>query len=277
MTALVGALNSVINPIFRLLFAPFASLHHWWPMLVISALTALIMLWIFGKVSKQEKIRAAKSRIRGNLLGVRLFQHDVAIVMRMQAKILKDTFYYAGLSMVPMLVLLLPVALIIIQLNLYFAAQPLATDQAALVKVDWRGQALVPDLKLTAEGGVVVETEAVRVASESGVEVWWRIRGDQPIASRLKLEGAGVSLEKEVSVGSGWGVISTLRTQSALDLLLYPGEAPIEAGSSVFDLEIQYPEQSFPLLGWDLHWLLVFFALSVIFSFAFKGFMGVEL
>ncbi len=276
MTALVGALNSIINPIFRLLFAPFASLHHWWAMLAISAITALIMLWIFGKVSKQEKIREAKTRIRGNLLGVRLFQHDVAIVLRMQGKILKDTFYYAGLSMVPMLVLLLPVALIIIQLNLYFAARPLAPQQTALVRVDWRGQEL-PDLRLTAEEGISVETEAVRVASGEAVEVWWRIRGDHPAHSRLKLEGAGVALVKEVRVGTGWGEISTLRTQSALDLLLYPGEVPIEAGSSVFDLEIEYPEQSFPLLGWDLHWLLVFFVLSVIFSFAFKGFMGVEL
>jgi hypothetical protein len=67
-----------------------------------------------------------------------------------------------------------------------------------------------------------------------------------------------------------------LRTGSPLELLLYPGEEPLDS-RSVRAVEVRYQPLSLTVLGWDVHWLVLFFVLSVASSFAFKGVLGVEL
>jgi len=47
------------------------------------------MLWIFGKVSNQDAIHKVRDRIRGNLLGVRIFGDEIGIMFRLQGKILR--------------------------------------------------------------------------------------------------------------------------------------------------------------------------------------------
>jgi hypothetical protein len=60
------------------------------------------------------------------------------------------------------------------------------------------------------------------------------------------------------------------------DILLNPGEMPIAKDSSVKQIKIDYPSRSIEIFGWNLHWLIVFFVLSIVFGFAFKGLFKVE-
>ena len=117
-----------------------------------------------------------------------------------------------------------------------------------------------------------VETPPVR-SMEDG-EVAWRIKALQPGRHRFKLRIGENELVKELVVGESWTKVSFLRTSSVLNALLYPGEEMIPAGEPFSAVEVGYSTLPILLLGWDFHWLLLFFLLSLVFALLLKKPMG---
>jgi hypothetical protein len=260
---------------FDLIFRPFLGLPPAWGLIAVSLVTGVILLWIFGKVSNQSAIRIIRDRIRGNLIGVRLFQNDIGVVLRLQGKILWDTLVYMRYSIVPMFILLIPVLVIMTQLNLRFAARPLQAGETALVKVQFREDAaLAEGARLEAPDGIAVESDAVHVPDKA--EVVWRIRAVSPGRHDLKVTTPAGSLDKAVVVGWGWSKVPTLRSASRIDQLLYPGEAPIPDGSTFRSARVSHPPLSITFFGMPLNWIVGFFVFSLVSGFAFKRALGVE-
>ena len=276
MVTAVNLVNQVLTPLFDLVCWPFQALAPIWAMTVISLVSGVAMVWIFGKVSDQSAIRAVRDQIRGNLIGVRLFQSDLGVVMRLQRRIFGDTMRYMRYALVPMIVLLVPVLLIMTQLNLRFASGPVPPGEAVMVKAFVR-DASVLDQVVTLEipDGVAVETPGVRVPSTR--EVAWRVRPLAPGEHQMTVSVGGETLDSHLVSGDRWGPIPQRRTgRGAIDTLLYPGEPPIPPTHSIEAVEISYPVLDLTVFGWNVHWLLAFFVLSIAFGFAFKDALGVE-
>ncbi|MCX7016062.1 MAG: hypothetical protein NTW86_26480 [Candidatus Sumerlaeota bacterium] len=274
---LISAINACVTFLFDALLWPIAVFDPRWAMAAVSLATGVVMLWIFGKVSNQAAIRRTKERIRGNLIGVRLFQRDLGVVLRLQRRILRDTLVYMGHSLAPMLVMIVPVALILIQLSVRMDRRPLRPGETAVVKARMRDGAGFPrDLALESSAYAAVETLPVRDASNR--EAVWRIRALEPGAGALTLRAEAREIAKRVVVDERWGRLSAVRTGAgAMAQLLHPGEQPIDAASPVQSIEIVYPSLSLTLFGRPIHWLVWFFVLSIVFGFALKGFLGVEI
>ena len=246
-------------------------------MAAISLLSGVAMVWVFGKVSDQKTIKVLREQIRGNLIGVRLFQSDIRVILRLQSHIFSDTFRYMRLALVPMFVLILPIFLIMAQLNLRFAVRPLLPGETAIVKALVRDSAtLNGPLKLATNNGIVIETPPVRIEADG--EVVWRIRAKEIGKHRLVLHIGNESLDTHVVTGHSWSAVPQLRTgRGAIESLLYPGAPPIADTHAVEAIEISYPELNLEFLGVNTNWLITFFVLSMGFGFAFKGRLGVEL
>ncbi len=234
------------------------------------------MLWVFGRVSKQGKIKRVKKSIQGNLLGVRLFQHDVRVVLGLQGTIFRETLTYLKHSLFPMLVVIPPLLVIVIHLNLHFERAPLPLGSSAIVKARLApGWDLEQKVGLVAPDGVTVETPPVRILANN--EVSWRVRAERAGRYQLKIQIGEDTVEKELYVGERWGAVSPFRTGSLLHLVQFPGEAPIPLDSRVEAVGVSYPQLSLEVLGWDFHWLVLFFLLSVAAAFVFRGPLGVEI
>ena len=276
MTTLIAILNRLLTNAFTLLFWPFQNLNPVWALLFISFLTGIVMLWVFGKISNQKAIERLRNQIRGNLLGVLLYQHDLKVVLRLHGLILRDTLFYLGHTLLPMLVLTVPLVPVLAQLNLFFSSRPLQPGEAAVVKLRLNDSTEGPaEVNLEGNSAVKVETPGVHIPSER--EIAWRIRAAQLGAGQLIFRIGQETVEKEVSVGGRWGAVPERKTSNWLDLLLYPGEAPLESGQRAKSIEVRYQPLSLTVMGWDLHWLILFLILSIAVSFAFKGVLGVEL
>ncbi len=276
MVAIVNAINVVLTPIFDLICWPFRALAPMWALTAISLASGVLLVWLFGKTSDQKRIREIRDRIRGNLIGVRLFQHDIGVVLALQGRIFGDTFRFMGLALVPMLIMIVPVTLVMTQLNLRFAVRPLEAGESVLVKaLVWDVAALDQPITLDVPDGVTVETPPVRIRSTR--EIAWRLRVDRPGDHALVVRIGDETLEKRLVGGTRWGPVVQRRTGRGLvDTLLYPGEPPIAAGHSVEAVEIIYPPLELRMLGIDVNWLIAFLVLSMVFGFAFKGILGVE-
>jgi hypothetical protein len=178
-----------------------------------------------------------------------------------------------------MLIIMVPVMMILIQLNLHYGLRPLRIGEQSLVKVKLRDQgALEPgtDITLQAPANLQIETDGVRIGELK--EISWRIRGVSPGRFDLVVNDGKMAVTKNVAVGGRQEGVSSLRTGADwLTNLLYPGEAPIPNQAAIESVEILYPELDISFLGWPMDWLILFFVLSLVFGFAFKGLLGVQI
>ena len=92
MVTAIDLVNRALTPAFDLILRPLLGAPPIWALTLISLITGIVMVWIFGRVSDQATIRSLRERIRGNLIGVRLFQADIGVVLRLQRRIFTDAF-----------------------------------------------------------------------------------------------------------------------------------------------------------------------------------------
>ena len=276
MVSFLNNINNALTSVFDIVCLPFLSLEPMWALTAISFASGIFLVWLFGRTSNQVHIRTVRDRIRGNLIGVRLFQHDIGVVLRLQQRIFGDTFRFMKLALIPMLIMMLPVVLIMAQLNLRFAVQAPLIGEAIVVTALVRGEATLENpILLEAPIGVTVETPPVKIHSSR--EIAWRVRVDQPGIHLLHLTVGNHGVDKQLVGGSGWQPIVQRRSgRGAIATLLYPGAPPIATDSNVEMIEVAYPPRELSLFGLSIDWLIGFLLLSMAFGFGFKGILGVE-
>lgn len=271
--------NLVFGKIFEIIFLPFRSLSPWVGMVIISFLTSLLMLFIFRWTSNQEGIRKVKNRIKAHLLELRLFKDSLSVSLKAQGDILRANLKYIAYSAKPMLVMIIPIILILIQLNLWFAARSLVPGEMAILKVKLdKGQnPLQINMTIEPSSAFRIETPALRMEEER--EINWRLRAREKGNHLLQLKIDNQIVTKKVSIAQKpFSPISRLKVRRKfIDELFNPGEAPLPRNFPLKSIEITYPGQRLNLFGWHIHWLIVFFVLSIAFGFAFKGVFKVEI
>jgi hypothetical protein len=278
VTAIVTLFNAAATFLFGLVYAPLKWLGPFGSLAVISFLAGILLVWIFGKVSNQSAIERTRNRLSSELIGLRLFKEDLKVFFGIQFQVLMWTLKYLKHSLVPMLILMVPTIVILIQLNLHYGFRPLRIGERALVKVKLRDAAAAGNTQITLKAPTNVEIETPPVHVEQLGEVCWRVRGVTSGEFDLELNDGTTLMGKKMSVGGRLEGVSTMRNgESWLSRLLYPGEAGIPQKSSFASIEILYPKLDIQLLGWRLNWLLVFLILSLVFGYAFKGVLGVKI
>src|ERR1044071_5350658 len=141
MAAIVAILNAVLTFLFGLLHGVVKWLGPFWSLVVISALGGILLVWIFGKVSNQAAIQKTRNRLSSELIALRLFKDDLRVFFGIQFQVLVWTAKYLRHSLVPMLILMVPALIILIQLNLHYGSRPLRVGEQTLVKVKLRAPA----------------------------------------------------------------------------------------------------------------------------------------
>ncbi len=276
MAAFVYTINRGITALFSVVLWPFRSIDPFWAVTVVSLLSGLAMLWIFARVSNQDAIGQVRERIRGNLLGVRLYRHEIGVVLRLQGSILRGMLSYLKLSLAPVAVLLVPVLLILVQLNLFFSLRPLLPGETTIVKIRLPPEQVMQSRPQIAENEAYrIETPPVRMVAEG--EIAWRLKSHRPGRHNLAVYIGDRTVSKELVVGDRWGAVSRIRTRDWLDLFLYSGETPLPAEAPLYSIEVVYPSQSVAVLGWEAGWLVLFLVFSLFSAFSLKGLLGVEI
>lgn len=275
----MAILNAILGTVFDLVIAPFRTLNPWIAMAVVSVLTGLLMLAVFRWTSNQDGIRRSKDAIKAHLLELRLYNDSLAQQLRSQGRILRANGRYFGHALRPMLVMMVPVLLILVQLNLRFGSRPLAPGETALLKVKLTAghNPIDAGIVLEAPPGVAVETQALRI--EEDREIDWRLRAVAPGTHQLTIRLGAEAFTKTVVVG-GRGLVGIPNLKpgaSFLDRVLNPGEPPVPKGVPVESVEVTHPERRLDLLGLRVHWLVAYFILSIVFGFALKGVFKVEI
>lgn len=261
--------NHIITSIFDLFFYPFRSIDPIYGLCAVSLLTTVIMLPIFKYTSNQEAIKRTKSRIMGHLLEVRLFKNDIRIVLSAQKNMLKYNLIYLKHMLKPLLFVMLPVVIIIIQTGLRYEYRPLHSGETAIVKVRINNPTKSENAAngtLVLPKGLKVETPPLRI--NGGEEIYWRIKAEEEGEFDLSFRVFNKEIKKRIVIGDKVTKISpkTLK-ENGLKTFFYPGEPALASDFEVESFEVRYPYMKVSLFGWTVHWLVLFFILSLVFGF----------
>jgi uncharacterized membrane protein (DUF106 family) len=271
--------NSIFSKIFEIVFFPFKSMTPWIGMIFISFLTSLLMLCVFRFTSHQQGIKQVKNKIKAHLLEIRLFKDSLNVSLRAQGNILRYNLKYIGYSVKPLMVMIIPLILILIQLNLWFGHQSLTPGQEVILKAEVdEGQSLLDtEFIIESSSALVIETPPLRI--EETREVNWQLLAKETGIHELSVTVNGHRIVKKVAVAQKpLSRISPVKVRrNFIDELFHPGEAPLPSNHPIKSLEIKYPLNHLSLFGWRIHWIIVYFALSIIFGFTFKGIFKVEI
>lgn len=285
----MSLVNAGLVGLFDRLLAPFGGFPPLAGLAVVSLATAVAMLAVFRRTSDQARLAAVKRSIHAGLFEIRLFNDDLRAVLRAQAEILRHNATYLRLSMVPMLWVIVPLALVMAQLQFHYGYMPIRSGQQVLVKASLRNaasggprsttQALDENgsdhfASLEVPPSVHVETPAVYLPASG--EIIWRIASEADGAYELRIHVGGETLTKTFVVADGVTRRSPIRPAATFfDQLLYPSEPPLPAESVLSSIAVGYADANVDVFGWGLHWMIVYFALSIVFAFALRKPFGV--
>jgi uncharacterized membrane protein (DUF106 family) len=271
-------INTPLRALFDALLAPFRGMSPWVTLIPISLLVAIAMLLIFKRTSNQAAIEAVKDKITAGLFEIRLFNDDLRSMFQAQGQILRRTLTYMRLSLVPMLWTLPPLLLVIAQLQFHYGYEGFEAGQTTQLHVVLKPEqvsASKPSIRVEAPAGVRIVEPGVWVPSLR--EMAWRIEIEDRGAYELAISNEYASVTKSLYAGDDIVRISPFRVRGLLDELLYPAEAVLPAGGPFESITIDYRDTTIDVFGFGIHWLIVFFVLSIAFAFALRKPFGVTI
>ncbi len=278
-------INSIAGFIIDAALFPFRSMPPMVGLLAFSLVSGIAMLYVFKWTSDQDGIDRVKRKIHAGIFEIRLFNDDLRAIMAAQRDIFLYNLSYLRLSLRPLLFMIVPFVLIVAQLQLHYGYEGLEVGKPALVKVtlaepeggggdEAAARARpAPDVELRVPEGIRLETPRLWIPSLN--EATWRIVADRAGTYSLTVRDGQEEHAKSVEVSPRVVKRSPLRSDALLDQILYPGEPGFPATSGITAIEVTYPEATVNFLGWETHWLIPFFIITIALAFALRKPLGV--
>lgn len=279
--SIVAWIMSFFTSVFNVIMAPFRSMHPVIGLLAVSVLTGIVMLLIFGKTSNQKAIRKAKGLLKAYIAEIWLFRDDLLQMLLAIIRVLGNTGRYFLHSLRPLIFILIPVLIIMINLGIRYEKRPFAPGEEATVTVTLTDLAWTKSdaVQLTGSGGVEVISPALRIPQKG--EIDWRVRLTSPGEHELQIRTPAGTETKRILVGDDGGRLVPMAPARGPALseayLLYPVEPPLPSQSGIRKIQVKgWPSRDLAVFGLGVHWLVLFFVISLVAGFAVKGAFGVE-
>jgi hypothetical protein len=277
LTQIVVWLNTVANLIGRWMLAPIAMMPGWLSATLVSIASGVLFLFAFKYTSNQGAIKRIKDDIKANLLTLKLFKDSAWVALRAQGRILWDACRLLIFSLVPMVVMMVPVLLILGQLALWYQARPLQVGEEGVITVTLKpgNDSIMSDVYLEPTTAVDCFVGPVHIWTKH--EVCWNIRASENGYHRLVFHAGPETGEKELAVGDGFMRVSKLRPGwHWLDTLTNPWEKPFDDDSTIQSIEIDYPDRSSWTSGTD-NWVIYWFIVSMVAGFCLRRPLNVNI
>jgi hypothetical protein len=277
MTDVVAWLNDWANTLGAICLGPIVWLPGWLSATIVAVVTGVLMLIAFKFTSHQSAIKKTRDQIKANLIALSLFKDDVRVGLRAQGRILANAGKLLLLSVVPILVMTIPMVLVLGQLALWYQARPLRVGEKAVMTVQLESAAedAVKKVKLNSTDGIELAIGPVRVPTKQ--MVCWTIEPTQQGLHELSVELDDQTFTKQLAVGDGFMPVSLKRpARRWTQMLLHPREAAFSSESPVQSIEVGFPDRDSWTAGTDV-WLIYWFAVSMVAAFAVRPLLGVNI
>jgi len=250
------------------LLAPISGFSSAWQLVVISAVSGVIMAYLYGKFSSQGKIREVKGDIAGQIYEGVLFRHDLVLLLTAQSRLFWHGLRYASCAIKPLLILFIPSLILLVQLEYRFGQRGLAPNESIIVgaKTSHEGNS---DLTLTGSENLSI-VGPVRIPGEK--ETVWRVsamkdQGKSGDATALVLSSTTEQLQIPFTLGTTNSKVINQGSHSILDGMF--SASSLQLPDHIEKVRVQYPEAEHSFLGFSTNWLTLTIIVMLL-----SGFLG---
>jgi hypothetical protein len=269
----VATINAALVMVFDAALAPLLRLPAAAGLLVISIVTAIVLVLIMRRMSDQQRLRATRNRMQAALFEIRLQADDPVAVLRSFGDVLVQNAIYLRLTVVPLLWIILPLSLMLAQLQAFYGYTGVTRGVPTLITLE---SAANTPVTLEAPREIRVETDPVPLIGSTNTV--WRIVPEAEGAFALTLRSGESRVVKTIVVGDRPARRSPLRAQAGFErLLLNPSEPLIPAGTVVASVGVDYHDARINVFGWNAHWLIVYGLFSLVSALLVSRWLGVTI
>lgn len=281
MNAVLDMVTRGMNAVFDGVFAALSFASPAVALAILSALVGVLMLYIWRFTSNQNAIKEVRNLISAHLLATRLFKDNLSVTFRAQRQIIWQALRLLIYSFKPMVIMFIPFVLLMAQIGLHYEFRPFQPGEVISVTAT-----LKPDVtadKLLGPGSVMELPEGLTSNAMDPCRAVqlktadWRLTAHRAGEFRLRFGQGDDTVELPVHVGDGFVRVSAVRGGPLLDRILYSAEPSIPASSIYESIRVKYEHRATPILGYNVHWLLTLFVLSIVFALIFKPFLNVHI
>jgi uncharacterized membrane protein (DUF106 family) len=242
---------------------------------IVSVVVGLVMVVLFGYTSDQKAIKVAKDQLKAHLLAVRLFRDQLPVVAGSYAKILRGTGRYLRLAFMPLLYVIIPITILIVQMDRSLGSAAIQPGGQFLLTVRAGNTDAMNLLAVDLPAEIEMTAPAVHVPTEN--EVVWRLAARQSGDYQVKVVAGAENATKTLRVSSELTRVSPVRLRGQfLERMLTSGEAALPDGA-IESISVSYPERNIDIAGYEMNWIWLFFILSMAAGFLFKELLGIQI
>lgn len=276
----------LLNRFFDVLWLPLSRTPHYFDIIVVSTISALIFLVIFKRMSNQEKIRLYKNRMIAHILEIRLYKDQPVLTIKSILNILWCNIIYIRYALLPLIVIFIPLLVISIQINNRYGYTPLEINKPFIMRVVLAGSLLsfpaniLDKIRCDVSSGIMLETPPMIIEPEASI--FWRARvitsKEDEQFCKITIDGTDGSVEKKIFTSSAKQRFSPERTKwHPRSFLLNNAEDFISEQSPFEAVMINYERARFPFLFWNADPVILYFVLTMIMAFLFKPIIKVTI
>lgn len=275
----MNGINAILVGLMDLMLSPFKTLPPSVGLVFWSAVLGVGMALVFRYTSNQRAIRRNNDRSTATMLGMKLFKDSFIVTLGYQRELLKRIGLRLWYNLTPLLVMIVPIVLFMIQIAMRYEQRPLDVGESVVVELQ-----ITPDAWSEAQHvqlqstGATIETPAHRDGFSHTVS--WRISAEQHTNAQLTWQLNGVALieqplavdDPDLQVQPVWG---RRPGPGFWDVVLHPLHKSLPADSPVQSVVVHYEAGSTLIFGLKIHWMVTFFVVSMLFALLSKLFIRV--
>lgn len=283
----MNVLNGLVTNVFDVVMTPLELLGSELAIVLISGIFGILAMVVFKYISWQKGIVAAKDKIKGHMIEIRIYQDDLVVVGKAVGKVLFRNTQYLGLNFLPIMPLLVPFVLLLSQLVVRYGYDPLPEGQTFTLMVELEKSAASRAGELRVDAPDWVDPgDMVVVRAPADGKVYVSVRDARPGAWEFGFafgDGAPVA-QKRVVIGDSEAPARWFqpdRTSSFWEAWLLPAEQTLGSDTSIAKIAIEggYPQHVFSWMPADGEFGLVLgvFIYSILFGAAVLKPLGVTI
>lgn len=286
-------INSIVTALYDAVFGILESSPGWLSISVLAVITGALAMVAYKYTSNQAAIGRVRDDMKSSLLALKLFKDELPVTFRSQGRLFWGAVRLFVHSLIPLAVMIVPMVLLVCQMALRYEWRPFQPGEQFLVRAilaeGTDRQLKFPSLTMTHDH-VVIDKGPSRVFRRKRVvrsepipernELVWSLRAKSLGRDVLRVRIGDEMMEKEVIVSDQpYKRVSPVRPDSSfVQQLLYPIEKPSSPTDTIQSVRIEnYPPGKSPIFGWDVHWVITYFVVSMIAALALKPILKVKI
>ena len=290
----MNTINRILTASFNACFSIMEGWPGWLSLTFWSSVTGIVALLIYKYTSNQKAIGRVRDDIKANLLAVKLFKEELGVTLKAQGRILWAACRLLGHSLTPLAVMMIPMTLLIVQMSFRYEWRPLRPGEMVLLRVLLSDQKIATDVNAAIKiSGATSTSNAFEVQTQQAIyddfedrpkrnEVIWRLKTNAPGKHIVTVMIDNEEASKEIHISDNkYARISPVRSGNGFfERAIYPTEPAAAPHDIIQRIEldlINLPKNQTPIFGFNIHWVISFFVISIIAALIIKPILKVRI